>query len=273
MIIGDWSVVYKSSGYKTGKLLFPERLTMKFLEEQRKLQGTYNFNNQYENEVIADEDKKFKQNWIKTYVHLPQEEELYHFAFIDPAIGQKEHHDFTAVVVIAVSYTGSWFVRVANRYRLTPSEIVEKMFQIQDVFDCKAIGIESVAYQEALIYLTVEEMQKRQRVIPLKDISRNKVSKQSRIVSLVPRYEWGNVYHNSGLKDLEDELLTFPRGKFDDIIDSLSSLEELVFYPIRKEIKHERPHSPADPNYERWLIQDVQEHGNSVSSGDDFSEE
>lgn len=249
----EWSVVYKSSGYSTGKLIFPERLPMAFLEKQRRIMGSYYFYNQYENVVIPSDERRFRPEWIKRYVEIPGNH--YNFAFIDPAIGQKNHHDYTGIVVISVDWEGRWYVRVANRYRMTPTQIIDKMFQLHAEFKLMGLGVEGVAYQEALIYLASEEMRKRKVNLPLKDIKRSNVSKEVRILGLVPRFEFGNVYLNNGLMDFEDEYNTFPRGKYDDLLDALTSCEDIVHYPIYKEVVIVKPSHPGLPEYEGYIRQ------------------
>lgn len=98
-----------------------------------------------------------------------------------------------------------------------------------------------------------EEMRKRQKPIPVTEIKhKTKESKEMRIRALVPRYEWGLIYHKQGLYDLELELLQFPRSSHDDIVDSLAMIEEIVIYPEKKRNKNDRP-NPADAQrYEEW---------------------
>lgn len=214
--------------------------------------GSYLFANQYQNEVIPEDEQSFRQDWFKYFDQVPAG--CYKFVFVDPAIGQKDHHDYTAIVVVECDHLGVWYVSVANRYRLTPTQLVDKLFQLHAHLNVQAIGIEQVAYQEALLYMIAEEMRRRKVTLPVKGITRNKTSKQTRILGLVPRFEWGHVYLAHGLTNLEDELLSFPRGSFDDLSDALASLEELVHYPTKPEVKIEKPNSAADPRYEHWYI-------------------
>lgn len=251
----QWDVVYEKAIRDDGSLLFPERLTKEFLEQARKTMGSYLFANQYQNEVIPEEAKVFKPQWLKYWDKLPAPSNR--FGFIDPAIGQKDRHDYTGIVIVDVDINGFWFVRVANRYRLTPTEIVSKMFELQREFQLKALGVEVVAYQEALLYMLDAEMKRRQTILPVKGITRKAISKQTRIMGLVPRFEWGRILLAPGLTALEDEYASFPRGAHDDVLDALASLEELVFAPQRESTELKQPHSPADPNYERWLIQQM----------------
>lgn len=265
-----WSIVYKQAIQKDGTLLFPQRLTKEFLDNARRTMGSYLFANQYQNEVIPEDAKSFKKHWLRYYHELP--DIYWNFGFIDPAIGQKNHNDYTGIVVISVGVDGTWWVRLAKRERLTPTEIVTKTFELCKEFKLKCLGIESVAYQEALLYMLDEEMKKRRQIIPVKEITRNAQSKQTRILALVPRFEWGRLLTNQGMVDFEDEFHTFPRGKHDDILDALASLEEIVSYPIKEEKKLEKPNSPHDPNYERWIIQQYQR-GDPTPGNRDNSED
>ena len=257
-----WSVVYERAIRDDGSLLFPERLSRERLDAIRRTMGSYLFANQYQNEVIPDDEKRFRTAWLKYFTVIPGN--TYRFAFIDPAIGQKDHHDFTSVSLVDVAEDGHWYLRAANRYRLTPTEIVEKVFELNRL-GCMAIGIEQVAYQEALLYMLAEKMRDRRVTLPVKGITRTKISKHVRILGLVPRFEWGGISISHGLTDFEDEYNTFPRAKYDDILDGVASLEDIVFYPER-ETRNERTPAPNDPGYESWYIRQLAEKGAAPDS-------
>lgn len=247
----NWSVVYEKAIRDDGSLFFPERINQEFLDEARKKMGTMLFSNQYLNEVFPAEDAKFKKEWFKYYEYLPQGE-LYRFAHIDPAISTEDGADYTGVAVIAVDCDRNWYVLKASRERLNPSQIVELVFNLCKTYGLQGIGVESVAYQKALIHLIREKMDEID-VLPLKEIKRGPhATKEMRIMSLIPRFEWGKIYHRREMADLEKELLQFPRSSHDDISDALSSLEEIVFYPDKPEVNHEP--IPGSPEWERKII-------------------
>lgn len=236
-----WSLIYEKAIRDDGELYFPERLTHEFLQGAKRTMGTYLFANQYLNEVFPAEAQKFKRDWLKYYSQIP--DDVYHFAFIDPAIGTSDENDYTGIVVVAVDCESRWFIKLAHRQRMTPSQIVNLVFEIQSKYQCMAIGIESVAYQKALIYMVAEEMHRRDVIVPLKDINSGPdKSKEQRILGLVPRFEWGHVLLNQGMGDFEKELLQFPRGAHDDIIDSLSQIETIVHYPQKVRKVNDEPH-------------------------------
>ncbi len=257
----EWSVVYEKAIRDDGTLLFPERLTQEFLDKARRTMGSYLFANQYQNEVIPEDEKRFKPHWLKYYHEIPTH--CHKFAFIDPAIGQKNHNDYTGISMVHVDSDSHWYLNLAKRERLTPTEIVSKVFELHEKFGLQAIGVESVGYQEALLYLLAEEMRRRKKVVPVVEIKRKAISKETRILALVPRFEWGLISIAQGMRDFEDEYGTFPRGSHDDILDAVASLEEIVFYPQKQEKKLEKPHSPHDPDYERYIIQQLTKRANN----------
>lgn len=261
-----WGVVYEKAIRPDGSLFFPERLSQKFLEEARRQMGSYLYSNQYLNIIVPDEERRFRKEWLRTTTQVPQL--TYSFGFIDPAIGQKKSSDYTGVAVISVDVNGLWYLKEASRHRLTPSQIVNKAFELCEQYQLDCLGVESVAYQEALLYMISEEMNRRQKTIPIKDVKRTKTSKETRILALVPRFEWSRIFCYPGLMDFEEELLAFPRGSHDDIIDALASLEELVYYPVTEEKKLEQPHSQNDPNYESWYRQQLVEQANGDQGRD-----
>lgn len=248
-----WSIIYERAIREDGSLFFPERLSHEFLENARKTMGTYLFANQYQNEIMPTDVAPFKPWWYRCYNTIP--DGTHCFAFIDPAISTEDGADFTGIVVVHVAYDGTWYVSLAVRERLTPTQIVEKIFALNKMYQPLVIGIEDVAYQKALLYMIDEEMRRRGTVVPAKGIRPDtQKSKETRILGLVPRFEWGRIFINQGMHDFELEYLQFPRSSHDDIIDALAHIEQIAFTPtVKKEEIHEM--APNHPEYERKFIE------------------
>lgn len=250
-----WSVVYQSAINPDGSLFFPERLTQEFLGEARRTMGSYLYANQYLNEVLPEGQQPLKKEWLRYYKQLP---ELKHtFCFIDPAISQANEADFTGIVVVDVDVDQNWYLKYARRHKITPTEIISLIFALQSQFKCNLIGIETVAYQKALLYMIDEEMKRRKQMVPVTGIHPGTdKTKETRIMSLVPRFEWGRISIAQGLHDFEMEYGQFPRGAHDDLLDALSQLEQIIFYPQKVSKPNEQPH-PSDPKYESWYIANI----------------
>lgn len=250
-----WSCVYKRAYNEDGSLFFPEKLSNEFLEQQKRSQGSYIFSNQYLNEIIPAELQTFKQTWFRYYESIPRKKST--FIFIDPALSEADTSDSTGIVVVHTDSEKRWFIEHASRYRISPTKLIDFIFELNARYKPQTIGIEEVAYQKALLYFLSEEMRRRGVIVPATGIKYSPdKSKQTRILSLVPRFEWGHIFLNQGMADLELELLQFPRGSHDDLIDALASIEYIAGYPDDKPELLKKPHSPSHPDYERWVIQE-----------------
>lgn len=256
-----WKIVYNEAYNHDGSLYFPQRLNKEFLENKKKVMGSYLFANQYLNRVIPDDEQDFKKDWLKYYHFLPQEKHT--FITIDPAISLNEGADFTAFCVVHVDPDNNWYVQHANRAKITATQTVELIFELFDKYKPMIIGVEAIAYQQALIHFLTQEMRRRNVTLPLKEIKSSRLdleggkkkapSKFMKIRSLVPRFEWGQIFLNQGLSDFEIEYSSFPRGRHDDILDALSMIGEIAFAP-KSVRRFNREPEPNDPGYERWYI-------------------
>lgn len=246
----DWDIVYESAYRPDGSLFFPDRLSEEFLASARRSMGSYVFANQFLNEILPDDQIMLKKDWIKYYDAIP--EKVYTFAFIDPAISQEKSADFTALVVVSVDHLQNWYVRTAQRFKINPTQIVELCFRVAEQFKPQAIGIEDVAYQKALLYMVSEEMRRRGKIIPVTGVHPGTdKTKEMRILGLVPRFEWGHIFLARGLNNFELEYSQFPRGAHDDLLDALSMIEKIVYYPQEARKNGEKP-NPNHPDYEKW---------------------
>ena len=265
----NWSIVYQRAYNDDGSLWYPERLNEDFLEATKRVQGTRIFANQYLNEIFPAEDAVFKEEWFRYYDTVP--EGCNTFAFIDPAISTEDNADFTGISIVSVDHRKNWYVKVARRERLTPTQVVELVFDIQTFYKPLVIGIESVAFQKALLFMVHEEMQRRGQVVPVTPILHgNDRSKELRIQgALVARMEWGFIHFAKGeaMDHLKREMLQFPRAAHDDILDSLASCESIIVYPVTgKEANPYESTDPSHPDYERRLIESFIRKANESAS-------
>lgn len=247
-----WAVVYESAIREDGSLLFPRKLSQDFLTRQRKAQGSYIFAHQYMNQIIPGDAQDFKSEWIRYYTELPKIKNT--FAFVDPAISLEDNACYTAIVVVDVDTENDWYVRAARRLRITATETVALIFKVYELFKPSIIGLEKVGYQEALLHFLDTEMRRRKTFIPVHGVHPGTdKSKNTRIRSLVPRFEWNHLFLKKGLLELEDELLKFPRGSYVDLLDALASIKEIAYPPEKPKERNVEP-APNSPHYEKWYI-------------------
>lgn len=227
-----------SGNLETGdelELLYPEKFSREILQVLKREKGIYEFASQYLNDPVPQEDAKFKLAWIKTVLEDElRVREISYFTMVDPAIGQKKDSDNTAIVTIGVDQWNNWFVVNIIWGRFLPNEIINYIFANWAQYQPRKIGIEMTAYQKSLQYAIVDEMRRRNIFLPVVELKADK-SKNERIQGLIPRYANGGIYHLQQCpyrEELEDELMRFPRGKHDDIVDALSYGLQIA-YPSR----------------------------------------
>lgn len=252
----EWDVFYQKAVLDDGTAFFPEKLPLEELERIRRIQGSYMYANQYLNQIIPEDDMRFKKEWFRYYNSIPKRRDT--IIYIDPAIGQEEHNDFTGIVVVHGDEELRWYVEIAKRLKMTPTQIVNVVFDLCVQFQPRLIGAEDVAFQKALIYLLHEEMKIRKISIPIVGVKppTDKTKEMKILQTLVPRMEYGRIFLNQGLHDLEHEMLTFPRGSHDDILDALASCDEIMSYPTPERKPHVQPH-PGTNRYEKEFIKQL----------------
>lgn len=230
----NWSVFMRSCYGSDGGVLFPEKFTHAQLDDIKK-KSFYHFSTQYLNNPIDPENADFKADWIKTYdVGTPHPQSLY--LTIDPAISLARDADYSALLVAGMYADRRIRVVDSVRRRMVPSDLVDAIFDLVKKWRLHRVGIETFAFQKTLKYDLQRQQRERGIFFSIDELGKRHsghgeavLSKEARIRRLQPYFEQGLVEIRSDMVDLRDELLSFPRGKHDDLIDALSyQLDYLV---------------------------------------------
>jgi len=220
-----------------GSEFFPARLDHKTLAAIREEQGTEIYFSQYMNDPMP---KGENQAFLLTNFRYGQHQDCPLVMAVDPAIGMGERADNTAIVVAGLASStnkegvvslNELFVEHYEAKRMAPDDTINSMFVLLDRYGprIRTIAIEDVAFQRMLRFAFEKEMRKRGKhynIIGLKHTQK----KEDRILSLQPMYACKAVYHKAWMKGgmLEDELVRFPKGKHDDVIDALAGCLEVL---------------------------------------------
>ena len=184
-------------------------------------------------ECISPLSQKFKREYFRYYDKPPDKRELNVYTTVDLAVSQKANADYSAIVTVGVNADGHWFVLDVEYGRYDPSTTMDAIFSAVEKWRPLSVGIEIVAYQAALQHFLEKEMPKRGiffRITPL----RAEKKKELRIDAIQPRFAVGTVWFKAGavwLPELENELLAYPHGARDDVIDALAYVEQFSTEP------------------------------------------
>lgn len=145
--------------------------------------------------------------------------------FLDPAISERKDADDAALIVAGRKANGQlWFLDEWGGKGKTPREKVDAFFEYHAKWHCTHAGLETQAYQKALLFLMREEMAKKQLFFHIEDVKRGSDEvKDTRIIGVLsPRYANGFIKHLRPLAGLEANLLDWPNGG-KDYADAASS--------------------------------------------------
>jgi phage terminase large subunit-like protein len=82
-----------------------------------------------------------------------------------------------------------------------------------------------------------------------------RTSKSSRLETMQPYFAQKKMYMLKSMEELRDELLLYPRGKHDDLLDGLFYAMKKCFPPNHKSIEKEKPkQSSVDIDDISWKI-------------------
>lgn len=206
------------------------------LEDKKRQLGSLVYSIEMLNQPISSETQKFKKGMFK-YKTRQQVNDMNtrKFVTIDTALSKDAHSDKTGVVRNYVNSEGFWHVSGKN-YTVNPKGLIDLIFVLHDE-GMEKIGIETTSYTQAIEPFFQEECRKRGKYPYVVQLKHGGVMKESRIESLVAPYEAGSIYHIEGeCDDLEEQLLKFPVGLHDDVIDALQYQRMIAEKPFNTKI-------------------------------------
>jgi len=215
-------------GRPVGEPLWPGRFNLAALDRIKRTVGSRVWTSLYQQRPAPEDGDVFRRSWIKNYRvdgdllvcedgrSFPLKE-CWRLATADLAVSEKTTADWTVIQAWAVTPCNRAFLLDQHRERMSGPQIVPAIRAVARRWKCDWVGIESIAFQMAIV------QQARQSGLTVKKLM-PKGDKLARAHAAAPRMEAGMVYLPDApwRHDLETELLSFPNGKHDDQVDALS---------------------------------------------------
>ena len=218
--------------------IFPEQFPIRALKAIRDRQGPYIFSCQYMNAPVDPARQIFRKEWIQYIEDLEKNpqfslKDLYErsvcYVILDPALSQDRHGDFTGAVVVFVDHNYDVYIEEAHQLRIGVPELIDWTFTAVERYNPTAVGVEMASLLRALKFPFENEMTRKGKFFYIQELQPNtKISKEMRIrASLQPLFAQRKVYMRRSQVALFDQLLKFPFGQHDDIVDALAYLPHM----------------------------------------------
>jgi len=185
----------------------------------------------YQQNPVPDEGMYFTKDMFRMVMHTPPPAQLKLFSAWDLAIGEKQTNDYTVGVVGGIDWMGQLNIVEIIRFRGDSHFIADAILNTYQKYPgIQQIGIEQGQLQMAIMP-TLTALMKARRIYPsLDDTLKPITDKQARARPLQGMMQQGRVIFPSSQMWFEDakmELLRFPGGLHDDIVDALAWLAHM----------------------------------------------
>ena len=122
------------------------------------------------------------------------------------------------------------------RKGVRPTHIIEFLFSTVERLEKMTgspvpVGFEKAMLEKVTKWILRQEMKRRNKFISTRSLSWEGDKIERIEVRLEPRYTNNSIYHGDNMGDLEHELVRFPSGTTDDIIDALQGLVQILQNP------------------------------------------
>ena len=253
---------YIKDGYK--KSIFPEVYPLSILENLKINMGSYLYSALYMLDPVPEEMQTFKSSWwvhfdwVKEfdeqtgYQKMRREDDgeiipIGHRFMCSDVAKKGDKGDYSTSMVITTDSENNWYILDMWRGQVLPMALADKLIEMSYYWFPNVVGIETITYELMLKLYVDAKMRREGIVLPVQAIDQgNRLSKELKIKALQPMFESKCIYfpRNHPLTPvLKEELERFPRGKNDDLADTLQMFRELVFPSRNFKIKSKGPNS------------------------------
>ena len=214
--------IYKNNKhyYKEGVLLDNPQIDL-FDVMMTYFEDIDSFNSEFQNIATVSNSGLSKYYF---YEQLP--DDLVYFLALDPADTQTIKSDYSGISIVGKSISTQKRYSIFNKgFKEKGLSLINLIIKLHKQYDFKIIAIESNFFSMFIDFMNKEAL-KYNINLPIKSINHNS-NKEIRIESIGIDLELGDLLLNKDEVMLLKEIKEFPKGKNDDILDSLEMANSL----------------------------------------------
>lgn len=218
-----------------GDALHPDRYDGPSLRRIRANQTPRIWSALYQQNPVPDAGLYFRQEYFRYTTRVPEVYGRNIYSAWDFAIGEKQANDYTVGATMLHDVDNRLYVLDIVRFKGDAFTIIEEILNVAERWGTTPGTPYMVGFEDGQIFRALEPSLKarmQERLLhPSYEILRPLTDKQARARALQGRMQQGRVYFPEDArwrKDTEFELLRFPGGAHDDIVDALAWCTNLV---------------------------------------------
>jgi predicted phage terminase large subunit-like protein len=202
--------------FEKGTFLQPTLFGQKEFDRLRNIMGASNFYAQIQQSPVPPAGNLFDWKWFRPILDPPEFSEV--IMSLDVA-ASKDERNYSAFTIWG-HRDGNWYLTAAHRVRYELPEVRSKLLQFDKRYRPDLILIDGVGVGHGLVQLLkhdgvrhVEGLKGSGKVVDAEAVA--------------PMIEGGRVFYLEnapGLVPFRDEVIAFPKGKYDDQVDSMVQL-------------------------------------------------
>lgn len=219
---------------RKGAALHPARFDKKRLMRIKRGLQPRHWSALYQQNPMPDEGEHFTKDMLRYTASVPPLKYMKLFAAADLAIGLKQQNDYSVIAIGGLDWQDQIYVVDIIRFKGDTFKIVEALIAAQKKYDLEMVGIEKGQLELAIKPVLEKRMRETRTYLNLAEGDMALVpitDKLTRARPLQGRMQQGMVYLLNTQPWLEatvHELLRFPGGVNDDIVDALAWLVRLI---------------------------------------------
>jgi predicted phage terminase large subunit-like protein len=227
---GMWKTVkYRAHSPDFESILWPEMHSKESLQELQQAMTEQGIPEVYSCEMLCnpvdDSIRYFRRNDFLPITEEDRKKNLTYYITADLAISEKQRADYTAIVVGGMDANGQLHIVHAVRERLAGDEIVTTLMTLNNIYKPLAVGLEDTQVSKAIGPYLNRAMMETGNYMNLLMLKPHRQDKIQRARSIQARMRAGMVKFDKQADFwpvFEDECMTFPRAKHDDLVDALA---------------------------------------------------
>ena len=218
--LDDWEHIHFPAINDKGEALWPSKFPVGKLSQIRATIGRRGWQALYQNDPQPDEGNFFKRDWFKYYKKIPMNLRI--FGASDYAV-TADGGDYTVHSVIGVDEEDNIYLLDVWRGQTDTLEWVEELLRLMKMWGPYVWIEEGGAIQKSMGGIITKRMSEEKIYIHRAAFPSTR-DKASRARSMQGRIQMGKVFFpkTKWFEPLQNEMLTFPLGKHDDFVDTMS---------------------------------------------------